>query len=304
MYNKNTPLLFLIFNRPGKTQQVFEEIRKAKPRQLFVAADGPRESIAGEADKCQDTRKIIEQVDWDCEVATLFRDKNLGCGKAVSSAIDWFFGYVAEGIILEDDCLPNQSFFYFCQEMLELYREDTRVMHISGSNFQFGQTWSDGTYYFSRMVNVWGWASWRRAWQHYDFSLSAFPAFEKQNLIKYFSPVTEVKNRYLKKFFRRTYQKEYDNWDPQWLFAVYIHHGLCVVPNVNLISNIGYGEDATEFSDEKHMAVGQALQGIDQIIPPTFMLPSIDADIFYLKEVFGLPSLPIRIVNKLQRKLI
>ena len=133
------PVLFLIFNRPDTTQQVFDEIRKARPEQLYVAADGPRKDQSADYELCKKTRDIIQQVDWDCKVFTCFRDENLGCKRSVSSAIDWFFSHVEEGIILEDDCVPDQSFFPFCQELLEKYRDDTRIMMISGNNFQFGE---------------------------------------------------------------------------------------------------------------------------------------------------------------------
>ena len=135
-----SPVLFLVFNRPDTTRRVLEAIRQAQPSQLFIAADGPREGKSGEAEKCADVRRIVnEGIDWDCEVKTLFRDKNLGCKVAVSRAIDWFFEHVEEGIILEDDCLPHPTFFRFCEELLNKYRDDERIGQISGDNFQFGK---------------------------------------------------------------------------------------------------------------------------------------------------------------------
>jgi hypothetical protein len=175
----NTPVLFLIFNRPNTTEQVFEAIAKAKPRCLFVAADGPRTDKEGEAEKCQAVRDIIKRVDWDCEVKTLFREQNLGCKEAVSSAITWFFEQVEEGIILEDDCLPSDSFFSFCAELLEKYRDDKRIMMISGDNFQDGIQRGDASYYFSSVPWIWGWATWRRAWRLYDREMQTFPSFVK-----------------------------------------------------------------------------------------------------------------------------
>jgi len=178
-----TPILFLIFNRPDTTQKVFNAIRKAKPKQFFIAADGSPPDREGEIEKCQKSRKIATSVDWDCEVKTLFRDKNLGCKIAISSAIDWFFENVEEGIILEDDCLPHQSFFWFCQELLEYYRNDTRIMHISGDNFQFGRKRGEGSYYFSKYSHVWGWATWRRAWKCFDINMKSFEEFKAENQI-------------------------------------------------------------------------------------------------------------------------
>ena len=239
-----TPVLFLIFNRPDTTQQVFNAIKQAKPKQLFVAADGPRKDKEGEKEKCEQARKIIEQVDWDCEVKTLFRDKNLGCKISVSSAIDWFFENVEEGIILEDDCLPSQSFFWFCQELLDRYRNDERVMQVCGSNVLHRWKKSDDSYYFSKYAIIWGWASWRRAWKYYDVNMLLWPEIKKKKLHYgyYFNKDEAVVREHL---FDRVYYGEIDTWDYQWSFAKYINSGLSITPSLNLVSNIGMGENAT-----------------------------------------------------------
>src|SRR5512139_3287315 len=169
-----TPVAFIIFNRPDTAERVFAEIAKARPPKLLVVADGPRANRSGEAEKCAATRAIIDRVDWDCEVLTNFSDTNLGCKNRVSSGIDWVFEQVPEAIILEDDCLPHPTFFRFCEELLERYRDDERIGMISGDNFQLGQKRTDASYYFSRYNHIWGWASWRRAWRHYDREASAW----------------------------------------------------------------------------------------------------------------------------------
>src|SRR6185369_14461868 len=163
-----TPVAFIIFNRPDTTEKVFAEIARARPPKLLVIADGPRAGRAGEADRCAATRAIIDRVDWDCKVLTNYSDVNLGCKNRVASGIDWVFEQVPEAIILEDDCLPDPTFFRFCEELLIRYREDERISQICGANFQFGRKRSNDSYYFSRYNHIWGWASWRRAWQHYD----------------------------------------------------------------------------------------------------------------------------------------
>jgi hypothetical protein len=165
------PILFLVFNRPETTARVFEAIRNAKPSRLYIAADGPRDFIYNEYAVCAKTREIASRVDWDCDVETLFRAENLGCKAAVSSAISWFFSHEEEGIILEDDCLPCESFFYFTTILLEKYRHDERIAHIAGSNFQDGKKVGDGSYYFSDLYNIWGWATWKRVWKDYDAEL-------------------------------------------------------------------------------------------------------------------------------------
>lgn len=179
----NVPILFIIFNRPETTKAVFHEIRKNQPFQLFVAADGPRREIFEDIENCRKVREIIQLIDWECNVQTLFRDENLGCKIAVSSAIDWFFSQVDEGIILEDDCLPDQSFFPFCQELLEKYRYDAKIMMIGGSNFQFNKNKFEYSYYFSRYFHIWGWASWKRAWQFYDVEMKAWPEIDRKSVV-------------------------------------------------------------------------------------------------------------------------
>ena len=239
-----TPVLFLIFNRPDTTQQVFNSIKKAKPKQLFVAADGPREKKEGEKEKCEQARKVIEQVNWDCEVKTLFRDRNLGCKIGVSSAINWFFENVEEGIILEDDCLPSQSFFWFCQELLEHYRNDTRVMHISGNNFQFGRKIGNASYYFSIFGLIWGWATWKRAWRYYDVKMKTYSQFKDEGQIKNIFYNKKMQH-YYKKIFDKVYKEKIDTWDYQWLYSRLLNQGISIHPNVNLVQNIGFGIDAS-----------------------------------------------------------
>ena len=167
-----TPILFLIFNRPDTTKRVFESIRSIKPAKLYIAADGDRKDKVGEDLLCKDTRSIIDLIDWECEIKTLFRPENLGCKIAVSSAIDWFFENEEQGIILEDDCLPNESFYIYCETLLNYYAFNERIMHISGNNFQDGMMRGNGSYYFSNYNHIWGWASWKRAWKAYNVDLS------------------------------------------------------------------------------------------------------------------------------------
>jgi hypothetical protein len=244
-----TPVLFIIFNRPDFTQAVFNEIRKAKPTQLFVAADGPRETLPDDFEKCRKTREIIRQVDWDCKVSTLFQDENLGCKRGVSSAINWFFSHVEEGIILEDDCVPDQSFFPFCQELLEKYRDDQRVMMISGDNFLSRRRRTEDSYYFSKYYFIWGWASWRRAWKYYDITLKQWPVVRDGHWLLDILNDRDVVN-YWTRVFEDTYNGKIDTWDYQWIFSCWIQGGLSITPNTNLVSNIGFGEFAVNTKDK------------------------------------------------------
>ena len=238
-----TPVLFLIYNRPNVTKKVFSEIQKAKPKRLYVAADGPRFDNIEEKKLCKDARSIINDIDWECETKTLIRDENLGCRKAVYEAISWFFDNEEEGIVLEDDCLPSQSFFWYCQELLDYYRNDNRIMHIGGSNFQFGKNRSPYDYYFSRYPHVWGWATWKRSWKYYK----DIDYWNSEKLKELLSTLESNPNfvKYWSKVHNKVKSGEIDTWDDQWTFSCWNQNGLSVVPDINLISNIGFGKDAT-----------------------------------------------------------
>lgn len=274
-YDQQTPVLLLVFNRPEVTKQVFDRIKEAAPKKLYIAADGARNAV--EKERCDAVRAIVSDVTWECEVKTLFREANLGCKNAVSEAISWFFDQVPEGIVLEDDCLPSLSFFGFCSTLLDKYRHDDRIGHISGSNFQDGLIRGDGTYYFSRLTHVWGWAGWRRVWENYDVDMNTFVNFKESDLTSSAShaPYKETWFRNL----ANTYNKQINTWDYQYAYSNLINNYLSIMPNQNLIKNIGFGEDATHtFGD--HPFANLQLGDIDKIIDPTFFLPSVEADIY------------------------
>lgn len=240
-----TPILFLVFNRPDTTQEVFDRIKSIKPSRLFVAADGPRLSKPGEDELCRQVRAIIKRgVDWECDIKVLFRDQNLGCGKAVSGAITWFFEHVEEGIILEDDTLPDLSFFPYCQELLVKYRNSPGVLAISGDNFRLNKKNISHSYSFSRYCNIWGWATWKRVWKLYDFRMNEWPELKRQGwLEKILQHNYEIKN--WTNFFDRTYQGVEDTWDYQLQYLSFKQEGLSIEPSVNLVTNIGFRDDAT-----------------------------------------------------------
>jgi len=244
-----SPVLYLVFNRIDTVKKTFPEIKKAKPKKLFVAADGPRNG--SEKEKTDEVRTyILENVDWDCEVKTLFREKNQGCRLAVSSAIDWFFEDVESGIIIEDDCLPSQSFFRFCQELLEKYKDDKRIMQIGGTNVEIKSRLKE-SYFFSGTFNAWGWATWRRAWKHYDVRMKKW---KKYRLGKIFFSMPKVPF-YIRlkswRLFNKTYHGEIDTWDYQWIFSCIINSAFSIVPKVNLITNLGFEKNATHTSNYK-----------------------------------------------------
>lgn len=245
LWRLKTPVAFIVFNRPEQTRRVFAEIAKAKPPILLLIGDGPRVNRVGEAEKVMLTRQLISKVNWECEVLTNFSEINLGCKRRVSSGIDWVFSSVGEAIFLEDDCLPDPTFFRFCEEMLEYYRDDQRVGMISGDNFLNKRITINDSYYFSRYFHIWGWASWRNRWvKDYDVSMKDWPNIcEKSSLSK--SIGYQVSDHYWQKIFDRVYQGKIDTWDFQWTWANWKNQRVSIMPKENLISNIGFGQEAT-----------------------------------------------------------
>lgn len=243
-YNFDIPILFIVFNRPGVTKRVFNQIQKLKPSTLYIAADGPRKGRANEYELCRLTRKVTENINWKCKVKRLYRDTNLGCGKAVSSAIGWFFDEVEMGIILEDDCVPNNSFFVFCRDMLNNYKNDNRVMHITGDNFLSKKVQKANAYYLSKYVHVWGWATWKRSWKKYDYDMKQWKVLPIKNKLSKISGNIWDKMFWTSAFDSVAY-KLVDTWDYQWVYTIFNNGGLSIVPGVNTVSNIGFGNQST-----------------------------------------------------------
>jgi hypothetical protein len=267
-----------------------------------VVADGPRPGRAGEAERCQAARAVIDGVDWDCDVRRSFSDSNLGCRRRVSSGLDWVFDSVEEAIILEDDCVPHPTFFPFCQELLERYRSDERVMAISGDDFRRGRSRTPHSYYFSRYSYIWGWASWRRAWHHYDADLTLWPEIrDEQRLEDILEDPAAV--AYWTRAFETAYTGTIDTWDYQWTLACWIQSGLTVLPCVNLVSNIGFDENATHTVDGNRFAALPVEAMTFPLRHPPFVVRSARADSFTQKTVFGPPDLTTRILSRLRRFL-
>jgi hypothetical protein len=298
-----TPVLFLVFNRPDTTKQVFEAIRKAKPPRLYIAADGPRNTKEGEAERVQEVRSIATNVDWECEVKTLFRDENLGCKYAVSGAITWFFEQEEQGIILEDDCLPSQSFFWFCEELLDRYKDDLRIWHISGNNFQNGIKRGQSSYYFSKFNHIWGWATWANRWSDYDVEIKSYDTFVSNNIINNLFELDQDK-KYWSFIFEKVFKGEIDTWDYQWTYTVWINSGLSILPNENLVSNIGFGSNATHTKDIESQHSG--MPGLDLNFPlkhPFFVVKDMAADKHTAFRNFTKANMVNKVLNKIKRVL-
>lgn len=292
-----TPIAFIIFNRPDATRQVFEAIRIARPQQLYVIADAPRSNHPDDIAKCAATRAIIEEVDWDCQVFKNYADLNMGCGLRVSSGLDWVFQQVESAIILEDDCLPDQSFFPYCTQLLAHYQDDERIMHISGNNFQFGQRRGEASYFYSHYAHMWGWATWRRAWQHYDYGITNWPDLRSTSWLKHLLDTPSAVANW-QQIFDQMYSAKIDTWDYQWTFACWQNNGLCIHPQVDLVSNIGFTSEGTHTVRQNQFANLPLGEMQFPLKHPVAVIRAIEADLFVQSSKFDLDLL-----SRLKRKI-
>jgi hypothetical protein len=254
-----TPVALFLFKRPETTRRVFELIRGARPKRLFLIADGPRASE--DRPGCEQARAVVDEVDWPCEVTRDFAADNIGLKHRIPSGIDAAFREVDRAILLEDDCLPHPTFFRYCDELLDRYAEDARVMHIAGSQLLCLSP-ADSSYHFSRYVHIWGWATWRRAWRHFDVELRDWHGLDSDSrqarLRSMFAEESERRHwRYV-----WDHSREIENWDAQWSYALLAREGLAATPNSNLISNIGFGRDATNAAEDPFGIAARPLEGM------------------------------------------
>lgn len=243
----NTPIALFIFKRPDTTSRVFESIRQAKPKELFIVSDAPRnDEEKRRNDLC---KQITENVDWECTVYKNYAERNMGCDDRIISGINWVFSQVEEAIFLEDDCLPDQTFYPFVEEMLDKYRDDERIMMISGANFQYGKKRTPYSYYFSQIFHIWGWATWRRAWKHYDHSIKFWQEIDEGGWLVDMLPNYPESLNFYNHIGHSNYRGHLNTWDFKWNLCCWVQSGLAIMPNQNLISNIGFGADGTHAFD-------------------------------------------------------
>ena len=298
-FQLKTPIAFIIFNRPETTRRVFAEITKARPPKLLVIADGPRANRPGDAEKCAAVRAIIDCVDWDCEVLTNYSDVNLGIKRRISSGLDWVFNTVDEAIILEDDCLPHPTFFRFCEEMLEKYRDDERIAMISGANFQFGRKRNEYSYYFSRYPQIWGWASWRRAWSNYDVDMKLWPEIRDGSWLEDLLGA-KISVWYWRYIFENVYEGKIDTWDYQWTFSCWMQSLMTIMPVVNLVSNIGFSREAVHTTEKNKLSEMKTEPMIFPISHPPYVLLDSVADSITEKQVYSGKILSLRTLKRLK----
>jgi hypothetical protein len=284
-YKTQSPVLLLLFNRPEHTKVIFEEVRNAKPKKLYISIDGPRSNNKLDEVNINLIKDfIINNIDWDCNVKTLFRESNIGCKNAVSSAISWFFENENNGIILEDDCLPLNSFFSFCDELLTKYENDERVRHISGVNFLNSEIDIPESYYFSKFTHVWGWASWKRVWKDYSKDILKYYDLNKFSKIYNIYPDRKICDAIIKEL-KRVQIEKLNTWDYQYLFLNFINNGLTIIPKYSLVKNIGFDLNSTHTHSKTYDM--RELKNINHILHPLDMIPNIDYDLLTLNGMFN-----------------
>jgi len=279
----NTPVALFVFNRPALAARVFEAIRRAQPPKLYLVADGPR----GTADepRCDASRALAQQVDWPCEVLTNFSETNLGAGLRVASGLDWVFEQSERAIILEDDCLPDPSFFGYCEDLLARYQDDRRIMHIAGSSFLPRGTRYKYSYYFSKYALGWGWASWKRAWRHFQFSIPTWPDFKRNELARLCPDRIEAAH-WIRRYDPIHRGGRNDVWDYQWSYALWEQNALAITPSVNLVSYLGIGADATHTKEAAPCRTRPSTSLTDILHPPT-VTHDADLDRVTFDEFYG-----------------
>ena len=239
------PVIIIFFNRPDLLKKCINQVRKVAPDQVFLVADGPREGNASDIKKCQETREIAKaSIDWPCQVFENFSDTNLGCGRRPATGISWAFEHVDRAIVLEDDCMADPTFFRYCEELLEYYKDSPEVMTISGTNN--GVHCGKESYFFSNIPLIWGWATWRRAWTHFDYSMEGSEQMLPAEVAKLFED-DSIGSDWIAKIQRHKNRR--DVWDYCWTYASLKQGSVTVIPNKNMVSNIGFGDDATHTGD-------------------------------------------------------
>jgi hypothetical protein len=289
-------ILFLVFNRPLLTQAVFDAIKKSRPSRIFIAADGPRKNNESDAILCKKVRDIVNQVNWECEIKTLFREENLGCRTAITSAIDWFFDHTDAGIILEDDCLPSESFFNFCALTLEKYKSNEKIMQINGS-FHLSQFKSfDESYYFSKLNSCWGWATWKRAWEMFDADMIGYEESRDRGEIDKYYENRQISN-WMISYLEEANSPSCGIWSTQWSYSILKNNGLCINPTFNLVNNIGFFDAPTSGIHESFSAYSDyMLENFSHIKHPDKIQYDVSNDVLEFKNIIQLTD--PRLLNK------
>ncbi|MBD2189000.1 glycosyltransferase family protein [Pseudanabaena mucicola] len=297
----NTPIVLIVYNRLKQTQMVVSRILESKPSQVFLVADGPKNFKHDDHAKCQSVIQFLEQTNWNCQVFRNYSETNLGCKIRTSTGLDWVFSQVDSAIIFDDDCLPDHSFFPFCEELLEKYRDDQRIFAISGDNFQDGRKRNDYSYYYSLYPHVWGWATWRRAWQHYDGEMKLWETARDEGWLNDILQ-NDASVKYWKYKLQQTHKGKFDDWGYPWTLSCWMQSGLTILPNQNLVSNIGFDRESSTHTKNKNSPFANMPTETMQfpLRHPPFVVRDRQADDFTHKKLFSLWS---RVKNRLREYL-
>ncbi len=294
------PVVFIIFNRPDETQRVFERIREARPKVLCIVADGPRTDRPLDLELCQKTLNAISHIDWPCKVIKDISQTNLGCQKRIYTGITKVLEEFDECIILEDDCLPDPSFFQYCAELLVKYRHDNDVMVISGNNF-VSDTMRSNTYYFSRFNHLWGWATWKKSWSLMDYEMTDWPELKKTDFLKNIWP-EEKDASYWQKIFDSAFEQKVNSWGYRWTYSCWKNRGLSILPCTNLVTNIGFGANATHTIDSNSPWIRPNGKMEFPIKHPSEKVIDYNADLKTQRTLFS-PSFYQRVKNRILKAL-
>lgn len=299
---QDIPVLIIVFNRAWNACKVAEALQKIRPAQLFLAGDGPRPERPGEKELCLEARKaVLDAVTWPCQVHTRFQEKNLGCGRHMTAAIDWFFENVEEGMILEDDCVPSEDFFHFTAELLERYRNTPEVLMLSGTALVTPPVPTGNAYEFISFPCCWGWATWRRAWQLMNYDMPDYPAYRRSGVIAESFPSRRHQKRLLELFSKVYHHAHgFDTWDFQWLYACVKNKGLCILPARNLVSNVGWDASHTRIDDVMEMPFEKLEFPLEH---PAALERNIELENIFFDRIYAKAPLWKRAFNKLKRVL-
>jgi hypothetical protein len=284
----DVPVVLMMFNRPDHAGAVFDRIAAVRPKQLFVIADGPRADHPDDARQCQASLSVLDRIDWDCELQTNVAERNLGCAARISSGLDWVFERVDRAIILEDDCIPDPSFFPFCNELLERYKDDQRIRTISGHNLLSGKTRTNWSYHFSAFHRIWGWATWRRSWRRLDMAMRLWPQVRDEGWLDDMIGGESRSAKFWGFRFEATCAGRINSWAYPYLFSCWLDHSLAVIPNRNLVRNVGFGQEATHTRDHQSFMARPAEPVRFPLIHPPFMVCDRVSD----RETFKRRCLP------------
>lgn len=281
----DTPIVLFVYKRPKLVRQLISVLRFLKPSKLYIFADGPSEDFIDQVQKCQDVRDEIGKIDWDCKLYFKAQPKNIGLRKSIVSGLNHVFDLEEMAIILEDDCFPNIDFFYFCENLLFRYANNDYISVISGNNFQCGQVRGSGSYYFSKYSHCWGWATWSRSWKNYDDQMTFWPAWKTSNEWLDLNS-SQFEKAYWEKIFDDAYRGQINSWAYRWLASNWYLGKLTILPNVNLVSNVGFDSDATHTKSDIYIPP-IATHRLGEIKHPKLITRDLDADFYTYQHHYG-----------------